>query len=1039
MSRIQSSVGLVSGIPIEDTVNQLMQIASRPRDLLVSRLQETQGERTAIDTLSALVLGLRSSLSSLSSSTTFATRSAASTSEAVSVAIQSGATPPVASYEFTPLQTASANQFVSQSFTSLDDLGALGSLNLQVGGHVDGGVELNNINGGLGFDSGRIRITDRSGLTETIDLRGATTIDDVVNSINSAEEIDVTASTSGGSLVLTDNSGGSGTLRVREIGLGTTAESLGLDTTASGSTLTGDNIYQLGNSTRLSALNDGLGVRITNDLTEVDDLVFTLRDGTGATESVGVDLSNAATIADVVDAINNDSDLTGRVRAEIGGDGLSLQVEDLTSGAGTFSIANGTLGSAADDLGLTGNTTGSTISGSRVLSGLRDTLVSNLNGGQGFTLESIVIDDQNGGNATIDLSGAETLEEILTEINNTGAVNVTASINESRSGILITDNNTTITSNLTISNGTTGTTATDLGIEVDASTATQDGGSLSRSLVSEATSLASLNGGTGINLGDFRITNSAGTVIAIDLNTAGTEAETLGDVIDRINSASTNSVAGITASINSTGDGILLTDTAGGSGTLTVAEVGNGTAAAELNLLGASTATDDSGNQIINGTTRFSIDLTTLDQSAESISLSTLNGGSGVNLGIFNVTTADGNNFAVNLGQAGSEAFTIGDVINQVNASSGGSVTASLNSAGTGILLTDNTTGSGELTVADLGSGTAAADLNLIRTSADTNDNEIDGSGLFSASEDRGALQALADQVNNLGAGFVANVFEDSTGFRLSISSESTGAANELLIDAGGTTLSLTETSRATDAVALIGASGLVATSSTNEFQGVFDGLDLTITQATGQAATIDVTNDNSVITDAVQSFVDAYNAVVDNLDAATDFDEDTLSTGILFGRSEPLSVENDLARLVTGTFTTSAGTISLETIGISIGDDGKLSFNQGELNDALNEDAAAIQTLFSEETTGVVAQFNAVTDRLAADSNSLLSIRSETLQRQVESFENRIEDWDGTLERQRERLTLDFVRLEETIALLQSNLDAIESIQPIAITTSSS
>ena len=1039
MSRIQSSVGLVSGIPIEDTVNQLMQIASRPRDLLASRLQETQGERAAVDTLSALVLGLRSSLSTLSLPTTFSTRNVSSTSDAVSVSIQSGATPPVASYDFTPLQTASANQFVSQSFASLDDLGSAGTLDFQVGGHVDGGIDLNDLNGGQGFNPGRIRITDESGATETIDLRGATKIDDVINAINTAEEIDVTASTSGGRLVLTDNSGGSGTLRVREIGLGTTAESLGLDTTASGSTLTGDNIYQLGNSTRLSALNDGLGVRITNDLTEVDDLVFTLRDGTGATESVGVDLSNAATIADVVDAINNDADLTGKVTAEIGGDGLSLQVEDLTSGAGTFSIANGTLGSAADDLGLTGNTTGSTISGSRVLSGLRDTLVSNLNGGQGFTLESIVIDDRNGGNATIDLSGAETLEEIINEINNTGAVNVTASINESRSGILITDNNTTITSNLTISNGTTGTTATDLGIEVDASTATQDGGSLSRSLVSEATSLASLNGGTGIDLGDFLVTSTDGTTIAVDLNTAGDEAETLGDVIDRINTASSNTSAGITASINSTGDGILLTDTAGGTGSLTVAEVGNGTTAADLNLLGSSTTNDGSGNPVIDGTSRYSIDLSNLDQSAEAISLSTLNEGSGVNLGIFNVTTADGNNFAVNLGEAGSEAFTIGDVINLVNQNSGGSVTATVNSAGTGILLTDNTTGSGELTVEDLGSGTGAADLNLIRTSADTNDNEIDGSGLFSSNDDRGALQALADEINNLGAGIIANVFEDSSGFRLSVTSETTGADNSLLLNTGGTNLSLTETSRATDAVSLIGSSGLVATSSTNEFLGVFDGLDVSVSEADGQTSSISVATDTSVVTNAVQSFVSAFNSIVDNIDTVTEFDDQALTTGILFGRSEPLSVESDLARLVTGTFTTSAGTVSLESIGISIGDDGKLSLDQSELTDALNEDAAAIQTLFSEETTGVVAQFNAVTDRLAADSNSLLSIRSETLQRQVESFENRIEDWDGTLERQRERLTLDFVRLEETIALLQSNLDAIESIQPIAITTSSS
>jgi len=37
MSRIQSSVGLITGIPIEETVNKLMAVAARPRELMVNR------------------------------------------------------------------------------------------------------------------------------------------------------------------------------------------------------------------------------------------------------------------------------------------------------------------------------------------------------------------------------------------------------------------------------------------------------------------------------------------------------------------------------------------------------------------------------------------------------------------------------------------------------------------------------------------------------------------------------------------------------------------------------------------------------------------------------------------------------------------------------------------------------------------------------------------------------------------------------------------------------------------------------------------
>ena len=36
MGRIQSSVGLITGIPIQDTVDQLIKLAAKPRDLLTS-------------------------------------------------------------------------------------------------------------------------------------------------------------------------------------------------------------------------------------------------------------------------------------------------------------------------------------------------------------------------------------------------------------------------------------------------------------------------------------------------------------------------------------------------------------------------------------------------------------------------------------------------------------------------------------------------------------------------------------------------------------------------------------------------------------------------------------------------------------------------------------------------------------------------------------------------------------------------------------------------------------------------------------------
>ena len=58
-------------------------------------------------------------------------------------------------------------------------------------------MDLSALNGGAGVERGKIRITDRSGESEVIDLRFALTIDDVLKQINSSDNIDVIAVAAG--------------------------------------------------------------------------------------------------------------------------------------------------------------------------------------------------------------------------------------------------------------------------------------------------------------------------------------------------------------------------------------------------------------------------------------------------------------------------------------------------------------------------------------------------------------------------------------------------------------------------------------------------------------------------------------------------------------------------------------------------------------------------------------------------------------------------------------------------------------------------
>ncbi|PIQ96782.1 MAG: flagellar hook-associated protein 3 [Nitrospinae bacterium CG11_big_fil_rev_8_21_14_0_20_56_8] len=203
--------------------------------------------------------------------------------------------------------------------------------------------------------------------------------------------------------------------------------------------------------------------------------------------------------------------------------------------------------------------------------------------------------------------------------------------------------------------------------------------------VSNATALSALNSGSGITAGSFSITDRAGNSATVTV-TAG---QTVGDAINAINAAGIN----VTASLNSSQNALLLTDTSAviAQG-LTVAEVGGGSTASSLGILGSRDGNFEGRD---------------LDPSlTASTLLSQLNGGSGPTLTSIRVVNGAASG-VVSL----SAATTIGDVLNAINAA-GLNVTAGVNSAGNALRVVSNSS-STVAVVNEIGTGTTAEDLGL--------------------------------------------------------------------------------------------------------------------------------------------------------------------------------------------------------------------------------------------------------------------------------------------------------------------------------------
>ena len=193
MSQLQSSVGLISGLNITQTVNNLMAVSSGPVNALTATNTQLQSQDTAFTQLSAQLLALQADAKALKSSSLYTSRSASSSDSTAMTATVTG-TPSLGTYQFTPLQVVQTQQLLSNGFSSdTTSLGG-GQISFRFGANLDQSAALDTLNGGAGFTPGKIQITDRSGATATIDLSTAQTIGDVINDINNNGTVNVTAS-----------------------------------------------------------------------------------------------------------------------------------------------------------------------------------------------------------------------------------------------------------------------------------------------------------------------------------------------------------------------------------------------------------------------------------------------------------------------------------------------------------------------------------------------------------------------------------------------------------------------------------------------------------------------------------------------------------------------------------------------------------------------------------------------------------------------------------------------------------------------------
>lgn len=258
-------------------------------------------------------------------------------------------------------------------------------------------------------------------------------------------------------------------------------------------------------------------------------------------------------------------------------------------------------------------------------------------------------------------------------------------------------------------------------------------------------------------------------------------------------------------------------------------------------------------------------------------------------------------------------------------------------------------------------------------------------------------LTDVANQINGDGLGVTATVITDSSGSRLAIVSNASGAASNFTISTPGSG-SYGFTQAASGADASLTVDGINITSASNTVTGAVPGLTLDLLSAQpGTEVSLKVAPDTTAASNAINQFVSDYNNMITQLTAQFTFNG--TSEGVLATDSTVRSLQSSLLSSITYTYSPASGTTTvpnLSSLGISVGNDGKLTVDSSTLQNVLQNNYSDVQNFFQGSALNGFA--NSVDQQLStylhggdgAFTLDLQSMSDQTseLQKDISNFE---------------------------------------------------
>jgi len=349
------------------------------------------------------------------------------------------------------------------------------------------------------------------------------------------------------------------------------------------------------------------------------------------------------------------------------------------------------------------------------------------------------------------------------------------------------------------------------------------------------------------------------------------------------------------------------------------------------------------------------------------------------------------------------------------------------NLATTGTLYTDPLAGGADTTI--LPSDVTSGDIKLQIGGANGTTEDIP---ITQGTND--TLNTLAKYINAQNWGITASVVTDAGGARLALYSQASGTPGALAITDNTTVLTFNAPVGGTNASLTI--DGVPFSSSTNTVSGAIAGVTLNLASAApGTQVQVTVGPDANQATTAINSFVNAYNAVIGNLNTQFTVDPTTNTEGPLGGDSGLRSLQSSLLNDVTYSITGNGGLVNLPSLGIDLNNDGTLTVNQvatdthPSLANVLATNPSAVQSFFQNASgTGFANNFNNDVTNLTDPTNGVINVDIAGNTTQQNALTTQITNLQTNVTAQQAALTLQFDQVNATLEAYPSLLLEVTS-----------